>query len=68
MMNVKVTHSEGAMEFDVPEGRKLELVMSLLHEVADAAQNIPDHFDEDDPKRPRNWQGLREHNWQGLEC
>jgi len=39
-MNVKITTTEGEMEFDVPE-RKLELVRALLMEFAVAAQNTP---------------------------
>ncbi len=40
MINVKVTTSEGEMEFAVPQ-KKLQLVIDLLFEVAEGAQNTP---------------------------
>lgn len=40
-MNVKITTDQGEMEFDVPEGSKLDLVQALLFEVCEGAQNTP---------------------------
>ena len=40
MINVKVTTPESEMEFAIPP-KKLKLVIDLLFEVAEAAQNTP---------------------------